>query len=121
MGEFSNEEAAKFEKAIEDYRKTVLPIYNSEMKEKLNCVLQGEQDLVTTYTPLEVKIASTDYGDDAQEPVNKQHLIMAHVSVLQKVKTNVDIFEEVLSKYADQYAALMKIKSVKEVTKKETE
>jgi len=37
------------------------------------------------------------------------------------VKTNVDIFEEVLSKYADQYAALMKIKSVKEVTKKETE
>jgi len=117
-GEFSNEEAAKFEKAIEDYRKTVLPIYDCKMKEKLNCVLQGEQDLVTTYTPLEEKIASTDYGDDAQEPVNKQHLIVAHVSVLQKVKTNVDIFEEVLSKYADQYAALMKIQSAKEVNKK---
>jgi hypothetical protein len=41
-GESSDVEDARFEKAVEEYRKTVLPIYNSEMNEKLNCVLQAE-------------------------------------------------------------------------------
>ena len=118
LGEFSDEDAARYKKAVEEYKKIVLPIYNSEMIEKINCVMQAEQGLVLTYTLVEEKIASTDYGDDAQEPVNKQHLIMAHINVLQKVKTNIDIFEEVLSQYADQYAALMKIRSVKEVNDK---
>ncbi|MGD0591473.1 MAG: hypothetical protein ABSA44_11875 [Bacteroidota bacterium] len=115
LGEMSDEEAARYNKAVEEYKKTVLPIYNSEMNEKLNCVMQAEQGLVSTYTLVEEKLASTDYSDDAQEPVNKLHLIMAHLSVLQKVKTDIDIFAEVLSQYADQYAALMKKPSVKEV------
>jgi hypothetical protein len=80
--------------------------------------MQAEQGLVPTYTLVEEKLASTDYSDDAQEPVNKLHLIMAHLNVLQKVRTNMEIFAEVLSQYADQYAALMKIPSVKEVNKK---
>jgi hypothetical protein len=118
FGEYSDEEAARFNKAVEEYKKTVLPMYNSEMNEKLNCVMQAEQGLVPTYTLVEEKLASTDYSDDAQEPVNKLHLIMAHLNVLQKVRTNMEIFAEVLSQYADQYAALMKIPSVKEVNKK---
>jgi hypothetical protein len=115
LGEYSDEEAARFEKAVEEYKKTVLPIYNSEMNEKLNCVMQAEKGLVPTYTLVEEKLASTDYGDDAQEPVNKQHLIMAHLNVLQKVRINIEAFAGVLSQYADQYAALMKKPSVKEV------
>jgi hypothetical protein len=115
LGEMNDEEAARFEKAVGEYKKTVLPIYNNEMKEKLNCVLQAEQALVPTYTPVEGKIASTHYGDDAQETVNKMHLYAGHINVLQKVKTYIGIFEEILSDYADQYAALMKIKSAKEV------
>jgi hypothetical protein len=118
LGEMSSEEAAKFNKAVEEYKKTVLPIYNSEMNEKLNCVMQAEQGLVSTYTLVEEKLASTDYSNDAQEPVNKLHLIVAHLNVLQKVKTDIDIFAQVLSQYADQYAALMKKPSVKEVNMK---
>jgi hypothetical protein len=118
LGECSDEEVARFNKAVEEYKKTVLPIYNSEMNEKINLVMQAEQGLVPTYTLVEEKLASTDYSDDAQEPVNKLHLIMAHLNVLQKVRTNMEIFAEVLSQYADQYAALMKIPSVKEVNKK---
>ncbi|MGD0035889.1 MAG: hypothetical protein ABSC53_01170 [Bacteroidota bacterium] len=117
-GESSDVENARFDKAIEEYKKTVLPIYNSEMKEKLNNVLQAEQGLVRTYTQVEEKIALTNYGDDAQEPTNKMHLITTHMSVLQNVRMNIDIFEEVLSDYASQYAALMKIKSVEEATQK---
>jgi len=118
LGEMSSEEAARFEKAVEEYKKTVLPMYNSEMNEKLNCVMQAEQSLVSTYTLVEEKLASTGYGDDAQEPSNKLHLIMAHLNVLQKVKTDIDIFAQVLSQYAEQYAALMKKPSVEEVNKK---
>jgi uncharacterized protein YdiU (UPF0061 family) len=114
----SSEEAARFEKAVEEYKKTVLPMYNSEMNEKLNCVMQAEHGLVSTYTLVEEKLASTGYGDDAQEPSNKLHLIVAHLNVLQKVKTDIDIFAQVLSQYADQYAALMKKPSVEEVNKK---
>lgn len=118
LGEYSDEEAARFNKAVEEYKKTVLPIYNSEMNEKINLLMQAEQGLVPTYTLVEEKLASTDYSDDAQEPVNKLHLIMAHLNVLQKVRTNMEIFAEVLSQYADQYAALMKKPSVNEVNKK---
>jgi hypothetical protein len=119
LGEMSNEEAARFEKAVGEYRKTVLPIFTSEMKEKLSCVLKREQDIMLTYTPVEEKIALTNYGDDAQETTNKMHLITGHTGVLQNVRMNIDLFEEILSSYADQYAALMGIKSVKEATKKE--
>ncbi len=117
-GESSDVENARFDKAVEEYKKTVLPVYNNEIKEKLNNVLQAEQGLLQTYTQVEEKIALTNYGDDAQESSNKMHLITTHMSVLQNVRMNIDIFEEVLSDYAGQYAALMKIKSVEEATHK---
>lgn len=119
LGEMSDEEAARFEKAAGEYRKTVLPVFNSEMKEKLSCVLKREQDLVLTYTPVEEKISLTNYGDDAQETSNKMHLITGHIGVLQNVRMNIGLFEEILSGYADQYAVVMGMKSVKEATKKE--
>jgi hypothetical protein len=114
LGEASDAEIAKFDKAVEVYKKSVLPIYNSAMKEKIDCVLQSEHSIDSTYTLLEGKIAATHYGDDAQEPVNKMHLIAGHVGVLQKVRTTMGVFEQILSDYADKYAALMKIMSVKE-------
>jgi hypothetical protein len=88
------------------------------MKEKLNFILQVEKDLVTTYTLVEEKIASTHYADDAQEPSNKLHLIVAHINVLNKVNTVIESFGAILSDYADQYAAVMKLEPVKEVSKK---
>jgi hypothetical protein len=99
----------------------VLPMYNSEMKEKLNYVLQAEKDLAAAYSPVEEKIALTNYADDAQEPSNKIHLIMGHMNVLQQVKTKIDTFDAIISDFADRYSALMKIQSVKEVNKKEHE
>ena len=119
FGEASDEQIAGFNKAVGVYQKAMLPMYNSEMKEKLNSVLQAEKDLVAAYSPIEEKIALTNYTDDAQEPSNKMHLIMGHMNVLQQVKTKIDTFEAIISDFAGQYSALMKIKSVKEVNKKE--
>jgi hypothetical protein len=119
FGEASDEQIAGFNKAVGVYQKAVLPIYNSEMKEKLKYVLQAEKDLGATYSPVEEKIALTNYADDAQEPSNKMHLIMGHMNVLQQVKTKIGTFETIISDFADRYSALMKIKSVKEVNKKE--
>jgi hypothetical protein len=121
LGEASDVEAALFDKAIEEYKKSVIPVYNSEMKEKINCVLQSEHSIDSTYTFLEGKIAATQYGDDAQEPVNKMHLIAGHLGVLQKVRITMGVFEQILSDYADKYAALMKIMPVKEVRHNEKE
>jgi hypothetical protein len=118
FGEASDEQVARFNKAVDQYQRAVLPYYNNEMKEKISTVLKGEKDVVSTYTLVEEKVAWTHYGDDAQEPVNKQHLILAHSNVLQKVQMNIDIFSTILSDYADQYAALMKIKSVQEANTK---
>ena len=119
MGEASDTQIAQFDKAVEEYKKTVLPLIKSEMMEKIKYVLETEKGLVSTYTPIEEKIGLTNYADDAQEPSNKMHLLMGHMNVLQKVKTMIDSFESIMSEYADQYSALMKIKSVKEVTQKE--
>lgn len=113
-GEMSSEEDVRFNKAIEEYKRTVVPIYNSEMKEKLDSVLHAEQRIVPIYNPIEEKIASTHYADDAQEPVNKMQLFTGHSSILRKVQRNIEVYGEILSNYADWYAALMKIKSVKE-------
>ena len=115
LGESSDAEAARFDKAVEEYKKSVTPIYNSEMREKFNCILQSEHSTDSTYTLLEGKIAATQYGDNAQEPVNKMHLIAGHLSVLQKVRTTIGVFEQILSEYADKYAALMKTIPVKEI------
>jgi len=119
MGEASDSQIALFDKAVEEYKKIVLPLIKSEMMEKIKYVLETEKGLVSTYTPIEEKIGLTNYADDAQEPSNKMHLLMGHMNVLQKVKTMIDSFESIMSEYADQYSALMKIKSVKEVTQKE--
>jgi hypothetical protein len=118
VGEMSDAEGAKFEKAVGEYRKTILPLYNSELSDKLMCVRQAEQELVSTYMPIEEKIASTNYADQAQENSNKMHLIMGHMNVLQKVKTTIDMFDEIFSRAADQYAALMKAVPVKELNEK---
>jgi hypothetical protein len=119
FGEENDAGVAKFNTSVEEYRKTVLPLYNSEMKEKMSFVLKREQDLVLTYTQIEEKIALTNYADDAQETVNKVHLITGHIGVLQNVRMDIDLFDEILSAYAAQYAALMKLKPVKEVNEKQ--
>lgn len=115
IGEASEREIAKFNKEVEEYKTTVLPIYNNEMKQKLDSVIQSEQRLVPIYGTVEEKIALTHYADDAREPVNKMHLIGGHLNVLQKVQRHIEVYEGILSDYAEWYAALMKIKSVKEV------
>jgi hypothetical protein len=117
-GEMGEVQAAKFDRAVGEYRKTVLPLFNSELKEKLNCVLQLEQNLLSTYTPIEEAIALTKYGDDAQETSNKMHLMMGHMNVLQKVRTSIETYNEILTQYADRYAAVMKVTPVKEQNEK---
>jgi hypothetical protein len=71
------------------------------------------------YRKYHKRVITPLYGDDTQEPSNKMHLVMGHMNVLQKVKTSIDIFDGILSDYANQYAALMKIQSAMEPNKKE--
>jgi len=85
FGEASDQEVARFEQAVAEYKKEILPIYNNELKEKLDFVLKEEKALTKKYAKVEEKLASTNYSDDAQEHVNKMHLIMAHKNVLQQV------------------------------------
>lgn len=102
-----DEQAARYDRALETYKKNMLPIYDSEMLEKLRCVIQTKQSLIQKYTPIEQQIALTHYTDDAKEPINKLNLIMGHLNVLQKVTQDMHSYEDVLSQYAGQYAKLM--------------
>lgn len=114
FGEASDSEVAKFNKAIEAYRATMLPIENNEMREKLDTVEQAERRLVLIYGAVEEKIALTHYAGDAREPANKLQLIGGHSNVLRKVQSTIEEYKRILSEYADRYAALMKLQSVKE-------
>jgi hypothetical protein len=107
-GEASDQQVAKMNKAIEEYKKEIIPIWNNELKEKLNFILKEEKDYTAKYTIIEEKIAATNYSDDAQEQVNKMHLIRAHHGVLQQVISYIESLKSVISDYANQYAALMK-------------
>jgi hypothetical protein len=115
LGEASKEEIARYDKAFESFKKTVVPIYNSEMNEKLTCVLQTNQILIQKYKPTEEQIALTHYVDDAKESSNREHLITGHSGVLQRVTWNMDSYQDVLFQYANQYARLMGLEPVKEL------
>jgi hypothetical protein len=117
FGEASDQEVARFNQAVEAYKKDIQPIYNNEMKEKINCILQAEKNLTEKYTKIEEIIASTNYADDAKEPSNKLHIIKAHMSVLQNVISDINVFKNIVSDFADQYSSLMKIPSAKEINK----
>lgn len=106
-------EIAKEEKAMNDFRKNIIPVYNAELSEKLAYLKTLNQNLVAKYTTLEEKVAATHYGDDAEENVNKTHLYMAHQVVLNKVMENFGNFEDVLLQYANKYADLQKMSQAK--------
>jgi hypothetical protein len=118
FGEASDEEAAKFNSALELYRSTILPIENNEMREKLDTLLQAEHHLVRTYGPVEDKIALTHYTDDALEPANKLQLIGGHSNVLRKVQSVLEEYHRVVSEYSDRYAAVMRLKPANEAGNK---
>jgi hypothetical protein len=115
LGEASDEEIARYDKAFELFKKTVVPIYSNEMIEKLRCVIQTDQSLVKKYKPIEEQIALTHYIDDAKEPSNRGHLIMGHMNVLQTLRRNMDFYEDILFQYASQYATLMGLDPVKKL------
>ena len=115
FGEGSAEEIAKYEKAVEAFKKTAVPIYDREMMEKLGYIVQKNQSLTKKYKPIEEQIALTHYSDDAKEPSNKGFLITGHSGVLQNVTRNMDSYENVLFQYASQYAKMMGLEPVKEL------
>ncbi len=113
LGEASEEEIAEYNKALTEYKKNIVPIYDNEMNEKLRCVIQTKQNIITKYKQVEEKIALTHYIDDAKEPSNRGHLIMGHLNVLQKVRDTMDLYEGVMHEYANQYSHLLNLEPVK--------
>jgi hypothetical protein len=112
FGEASEQEVQKFNKAVGEYQKDIIPVLTGEMNEKLGWLAKQNEDLTARYTTTEAKIAATNYADDAEEPSNRIQLFKAHLKILQKVGTNLDTYEEVLRQYGTTYMAIMKIDSV---------
>jgi len=105
---------AKYAAALKEYAKTVIPIYNDEIREKREYLGMLVGTLKTKSKPTEEKIASTHYGDDAKENVNKSHIIMAHLRVLGKVQEYLAAYGEIFQHYADVYTDLQKLEPVKD-------
>jgi hypothetical protein len=74
MGEASEAQVARFDRALAEFRKAIVPLLNKEMNEKLACINQKREMIIKKYTRVEEAIASTHFADDAKEPVNKQCL-----------------------------------------------
>jgi hypothetical protein len=112
-GESSKEAAAKFDQAYNNYKNEMIPVLNAEMSDKITYLNTLAQNATSKYSPLEIKIASTHYGDDAQENMNKNLILTAQQTVLGKVSQVFDEYEKVLVDYANKYADLQKIEKIK--------
>jgi hypothetical protein len=112
-GEASDEEIARQTKAINDFKKSIAPVYDAELVDKLAYLKTLSQNLNTKYGTLEEKVAATHYGDDAEEAMNKNHLCMAQQKVLSNVLEIFGHYEEVLGIYADEYAKMQNMQPVK--------
>ncbi len=112
-GESSKEEAAKFDQAYNNYKNEMIPVLNAELGEKITYLSTLAQDLISKYSTMEIKVAATHYGDDAQENMNKNLLFSAQQTVLGKVSQVFDEYDKVLVDYANKYADIQKIERVK--------
>ncbi len=91
---------AKYAGALQEYKKTVIPIFNAELKEKRDYLGQLIRTLIPKATPVEATIASTHYADDAKENSNKSLLILAHLRVLGKVQEFLGAYGEIFDRSA---------------------
>lgn len=112
-GEASDAEIARQTKAVNDFRKNIMPVYDAELIDKLSYIKTLGQNVVTKYSILEQKVGATHYGDDAEEAINKNHLYMAQQTVISKVMEIFGNYEDVLGGYADEYAKMQNIQPVK--------
>ena len=106
FGEATDAQIARYNKALGDWKKNILLVYNAELKEKLDYVRTKTRELITKYRTTEEKIGETDYGDIAAEPVNKSHLYNAHKAVLEKVMGIYSTFDSILRDYSARYSHL---------------
>jgi hypothetical protein len=106
FGEASDAQIARYNKALNDWKKSITEVYNAEMNEKTGYVMTKIRDLVAKYSTTEEKIGATHYGDDAGETVNKSHLYNAHRAVLEKVMGLYNSFDSILKDYSARYSQL---------------
>lgn len=112
-GESSKEAAAKFDQAYNNYKDEIIPVLNAEMSDKITYLNSLAQNVKSKNSLLEIKVAATHYGDDAQENMNKNLILTAQQTILGKVSQIFDEYEKVLVDYANKYADLQKIAEVK--------
>lgn len=112
-GEWTKTEMKKFDRALTEFQKNILPILSNELNDKLAYLIQLKRELTNKYKTTESKIAATHFMDDAKEPANRNFLLTAHTRVLEKVTDHLKQYEGLLLQYANLYAALMKIEAPK--------
>lgn len=112
FGEATDAEVERFDKALLEFKKNIIPVYNAELNDKLVYLKSLADGLIKKYTVTEEKVASTRYADDAEENVNKTHIIIAHQAVLKEVIENFGYYEDVLLEYANKFASLQNIDPV---------
>jgi hypothetical protein len=115
MGEASEAQIARFDKALAEFRKAIVPLMNKEMGEKLACIAQKRETIIKNYARVEEAIASTHFADDAKEPVNKQRLLQSHAGVLGNVMMNVAAVEQICFDYAVLYGRIFNLPVVERI------
>jgi hypothetical protein len=116
MGEASEAQVARFDRALADFKKAIVPLLNKEMGEKLACITQKRETIIKNYTRVEEAIASTHFADDAKEPVNKQRLLQSHAGVLGNVMINLAGVEGICHDYAVVYGRIFNLPEVQRIT-----
>ena len=112
-GEASDAEIARQTKAVTDFEKNIIPVYDAELIDKLSYIKTLGQNVVSKYSTFEQKVIATHYGDDAEEAINKNHLYMAQQTVISKVMEIFGNYEDVLGDYANEFAKFQHKEQVK--------
>jgi hypothetical protein len=113
FGEASPAELAKFDQAEKTYKDEMIPVLDAELNEKITYMNSLGEKLISKYSTLQLKVAATHYGDDAQENMNKNLILMSQQTILSSVSEIFDNYDQVLHEYANKYADLQKKERVK--------
>jgi hypothetical protein len=115
-GGISPEMEKKYAQEHELYRKHMSALYNKELNEKLAVYNASAQNVIAKYKIAAQKIESTNYGDDAKEPVNRNRIIHFHGLIGSRVMSALIPFENVFKSFADNYVNLYELEPIDKTT-----
>jgi uncharacterized small protein (DUF1192 family) len=111
-GGISPEQEKKYAREHEVYRQHMSALYTQEMNEKLAIYSASVKELKAKYGVAEKKIASTHYGDDAKETVNRAQIIQMHSFIAERVFGLIAQYEALYINVANNYTSLFELEHI---------